>query len=239
MPAVPFGAIKQLQKRTGADRALCKKALEQFDDDEDKAAQHIAETTEFKDSKAAEATGAAAKLAGLEICDDACSSANATVSLITVEVGDGATYPAYGDTLTMHYKGKLDSGIVFDSSYDRNKPFDFKIGHGKVIKGWDEGIMKMSLGEKAQLHIPACKAYGAAGNGPVPPNADLVFDVHLLKITPQTSCLGPGQHGGVQRKHHEYAQLADQLLGRAPQTGLEQKLPDERQPMPLTSDMPR
>ena len=102
-----------------------------------------------------------------------------------------------------------------------------------------EGIMKMSLGEKAQLHIPACKAYGAAGNGPVPPNADLVFDVHLLKITPQTSCLGPGQHGGVQRKHHEYAQLADQLLGRAPQTGLEQKLPDERQPMPLTSDMPR
>ena len=200
-----FGAIKQLQKRCeGADRATCKKALEEHNDDEDLAAQHIAATTEFKDSKAQQATGAAAKRAGIEIINDA--PTNSSVSVITIEVGDGETYPSYGDTLSMHYKGTLaESGEEFDSSYKRGREFDFKIGHGKVIKGWDEAIMKMSLGEKAQLHIPASKAYGAQGNGPVPPNADLVFDVHLLKITRQTSCLGPGQHGGVQRQHHESA----------------------------------
>merc|ERR550514_1703433 len=110
---------------------------------------------------------------------------------------------------------------------------------GKVIKGWDVGVMKMSVGEKSLLFVPAHMAYGAQGNGPVPPNADLKFEVQLLKITRQTSCLGPGQHGGVQRKNHEYADLANQLLGRAPQKGLEQRLPDAREPMPLTKDMPR
>ena len=146
-----FGAIKQLQKRMGgADRATCKKALEDHNDDEDLAAQHIAETTEFKDSKAEQATGMAAKLAGLELVDDA-ASANSSVSIINLEVGDGETYPAYGDTLSMHYKGTLaESGEEFDSSYKRGREFEFKIGHGKVIKGWDEAIMKMSLGEKAQ-----------------------------------------------------------------------------------------
>jgi len=233
-----FGAIKQLQKRTGADRATCKKALEDHGDDEDAAATHIAATTEFKDSKAATETGAAAaKLAGLEI-DDGTSSNNSSVAAIRIEVGDGETFPAYGDTCFMHYKGMLaEDDTEFDSSYKRGKEFDFRIGMGKVIKGWDEAIMKMSVGERALLHIPASKAYGAQGNGPVPPNADLKFDVHLLRVTRQTSCLGPGQHGGVQRKNHEYAELANQLLGRAPPP--EQRLPDDRQPMPLTTDMPR
>lgn len=221
-----FGAIKQLQARTGKDRAACKQALVDHDDDEDAAAVALGEV-----AKETKAVGAPACAAAGE------HSANATVSIIRIEVGDGESFPAYGDTLSVMYKGRLDDGTVFDES---RKPFDFKIGHGKVIAGWDEAFMKMSLGEKAQIHVPACKAYGAQGNGPVPPNADLTFEVLLQKITRQTSCLGPGQHGGVQRKHHEYAQLADQLLGRAPQTAaVEHRLPDQREPMPLTSDMPR
>ena len=232
-----FGAIKQLQARCpGVPRSTAKKALEEHEEDEDAAAKFISETTEFKDTKEPpKATGV--DLSALSIEE---GGANTTVSVLNIEVGDGETFPVYGDTLFVDYVGKLTSdGTVFDSSFSRGKPFDFRIGMGKVIKGWDEAIMKMSVGEKAMIMVPACKAYGAAGSPPaVPPDADLTFEVTLVRIQRQTSCLGPGQHGGVQRKNHEYAQLADQLLGRAPQTGLEQRLPDEREPMPLTKDMP-
>lgn len=87
----------------------------------------------------------------------------------------------------------------------------------QVIKGWDEALMKMSLGEKALIMIPAAKAYGdqGTGHGTVPPDADLKFQIELLKIQRQTSCLGAGRHGGVQKDSHEYQQLANQLLGRA------------------------
>lgn len=166
---------------------------------------------------------------------------NTTVSVIRIEEGDRETFPGYGDTLRVHYKGMLaDDGTVFDSSMDRNVPFDFKFGKNEVIKGWDEAFSKISLGEKALLYIPAAKAYGAQGAPPkVPPNADLKFEVSLLKITRQTSCLGAGQHGGVQRQDHEYKQLANQLLGRAPPSDVVHNLPEDRQPMPLTSEMPR
>lgn len=84
----------------------------------------------------------------------------------------------------MHYTGTLKSnGNKFDSSHDRNKPFEFTIGVGQVIKGWDEGVIQMSLGEKAKLHITADYGYGARGAGNViPANADLSFEVQLLKI---------------------------------------------------------
>lgn len=84
----------------------------------------------------------------------------------------------------MHYKGTLASdGTQFDSSYDRGVPFSFKIGKGEVIKGWDEGVMKMSLGEKAVLHISSDMGYGSQGaGGVIPPNADLDFTVELLAI---------------------------------------------------------
>lgn len=98
--------------------------------------------------------------------------------------GDGKTYPKKGDELTMHYIGSLASnGEVFDSSRTRDQPFSFKVGVGQVIKGWDHGVMQMSLGERSILRIPSELGYGSKGAGnSIPPDADLVFDAELLKI---------------------------------------------------------
>ena len=84
----------------------------------------------------------------------------------------------------MHYTGTLAAdGSQFDSSRDRGSPFKFTLGVGQVIQGWDKGVAKMSLGERANLHIPSELGYGAQGaGGAIPPNADLVFDVQLLAI---------------------------------------------------------
>ena len=84
----------------------------------------------------------------------------------------------------MHYHGTLASnGSKFDASRDRGRPFQFTIGIGQVIKGWDEGVMQMSLGEKAMLRITSDYGYGARGaGGVIPPNADLNFEVELLAI---------------------------------------------------------
>merc|ERR1711879_443506 len=94
--------------------------------------------------------------------------------------GDGKTFPKKGDQLKMHYTLTLASNSKkIDSSRDRGQPFTFSIGKGEVIEGWDEGVMKMSLGERGVLHVPSEKGYGAAGagGGLIPPNADLDFDV--------------------------------------------------------------
>jgi len=106
------------------------------------------------------------------------------VSLESITPGDGKTFPKTGDMLSMHYTGKLASnGMKFDSPLDRGTPFEFQIGLGKVIEGWDEGVIKMSLGEKATLKISSDFGYGARGAGNViPPNADLIFEVELLRI---------------------------------------------------------
>jgi len=84
----------------------------------------------------------------------------------------------------MHYVGLLASDrSKFDSSRDKNRPFQFTIGKGEVIRGWDDGVIQMSLGEKATLQITSDYGYGAHGAGyAIPPNADLVFEVELLKI---------------------------------------------------------
>ena len=101
-----------------------------------------------------------------------------------VKTGDGVNYPKVGDELTMHYTGTLISdGSKFDSSVDKGRPFVFKIGLGFVIKGWDEGVIAMSLGEKAILTISSDYGYGPRGaGGVIPPNADLRFEVELLAI---------------------------------------------------------
>lgn len=96
--------------------------------------------------------------------------------------GTGAS-PKRGDTVSVHYAGKLESGKEFDSSYKRGEPSDFKIGVGAVIKGWDEGLMTMKIGGKRRLVIPGKLGYGPQGRPPdIPPNATLVFDVELMGI---------------------------------------------------------
>jgi FKBP-type peptidyl-prolyl cis-trans isomerase len=98
-----------------------------------------------------------------------------------LKVGTGPD-AASGDVVKVHYTGWLTDGTKFDSSYDHGQPLRFWLGKGNVIKGWDEGIVGMKVGGKRQLHIPARLGYGARGTGPIPPNADLVFDVELLGV---------------------------------------------------------
>ena len=101
-------------------------------------------------------------------------------------VGTGAT-PQTGQTCVMHYTGWLyqdgKKGSKFDSSVDRNEPFEFPIGQHRVIAGWDEGVASMKVGGKRTLIIPPALGYGARGaGGVIPPNATLIFDVELLAV---------------------------------------------------------
>ena len=99
-----------------------------------------------------------------------------------LEEGTGAEAVA-GAQVTVHYTGWLTDGSKFDSSLDRNQPFQFVLGKGQVIRGWDEGVQGMKVGGKRKLIIPSQLGYGAAGaGGVIPPNATLVFEVELLEI---------------------------------------------------------
>jgi FKBP-type peptidyl-prolyl cis-trans isomerase len=99
---------------------------------------------------------------------------------IDTEVGTGES-PTAGQTVKVHYTGKLPNGEVFDSSVG-GQPFEFPIGRSRVIKGWDEGVMSMKVGGKRTLIVPSDLGYGSSGNGPIPPNATMIFDVELLGI---------------------------------------------------------
>ncbi len=108
------------------------------------------------------------------------------LQIIDTSEGTGAT-PKSGQTCVMHYTGWLhkdgEKGAKFDSSHDRGQPFEFPIGTGRVIKGWDEGVASMKVGGKRTLIIPPALGYGARGaGGVIPPNATLIFEVELLDV---------------------------------------------------------
>ena len=107
----------------------------------------------------------------------------ADLKIETIKEGKGAS-PKTGQTCVMHYTGWLTNGKKFDSSVDRGKPFEFKLGVGQVIKGWDQGVATMKVGGKVKLTIPPELGYGSknVGNGLIPANSILVFEVELLGV---------------------------------------------------------
>jgi FKBP-type peptidyl-prolyl cis-trans isomerase len=106
-----------------------------------------------------------------------------TVDMETLKPGDGTSMPKSGQKVVCHYVLTLTNGKKIDSSRDRGSPFEFNIGRQEVIAGWEEGLAKMSVGQRAKLTISPDQGYGAQGvPGCIPPNSTLVFDVELLAI---------------------------------------------------------
>ncbi|KAL5562176.1 hypothetical protein UlMin_031923 [Ulmus minor] len=96
-----------------------------------------------------------------------------------------------GDSVKVHYRGTLTDGTVFDSSFERNDPIQFELGSGQVIKGWDQGLLGMCVGEKRKLKIPAKLGYGEQGSPPtIPGGATLIFETELVEIVGKTSSGG-------------------------------------------------
>jgi peptidylprolyl isomerase len=109
----------------------------------------------------------------------ATSSAQLKVEDMVVGTGKEAKS---GDTVVVNYLGTLENGTKFDSSYDRNEPFETQIGVGSVIQGWDQGIPGMKVGGKRKLTIPPELGYGSRNLGTIPPNSTLIFEVELLEV---------------------------------------------------------
>ncbi|MCW7497561.1 FKBP-type peptidyl-prolyl cis-trans isomerase [Leptospira levettii] len=109
------------------------------------------------------------------------ASAEKDFQIIDLVIGKGDEAFS-GSYVTVHYVGKLQNGTKFDSSRDRNRPFEFNLGAGEVVKGWDKGIKGMRVGGKRKLIIPPELGYGSKRVGNIPPDSTLIFEVELLKI---------------------------------------------------------
>jgi peptidylprolyl isomerase len=120
----------------------------------------------------------------LQELQDTGTVADLRIQEITAGTGDPVRV---GDFVAVHYTGVLPDGTVFDSSRERETPFSFTLGTGSVIQGWERGILGMKVGERRLLVIPPSLAYGASGNGPIPPNSTLIFDVELVSIAPKSA----------------------------------------------------
>lgn len=103
------------------------------------------------------------------------------LQIIDLQLGDGKA-AVKGRLITTQYTGWLDDGSVFDSSHQRGKPFQCVIGTGRVIKGWDQGLMGMQVGGKRKLIVPAHLGYDARSVGSIPPNSTLTFEIELLEV---------------------------------------------------------
>ena len=115
-----------------------------------------------------------------EVTNDTITTASG-LQYIIWKKGDGAQ-PENGDKVSVHYAGRLLDGSPFDDSYKRGKPFEFPLGGGRVIKGWDEGIAFLNVGDSATLIIPSELGYGAADRPTIPANSTLIFDVQLMDV---------------------------------------------------------
>lgn len=108
-------------------------------------------------------------------------SPSSNLKIEDIKIGTGSAVQS-GDNISINYKGTLTDGTQFDSSYDRGVPFETQIGVGRVIKGWDEGVIGMKVGGKRKLTIPPELGYGEQGTQGIPPNSTLIFEVELMGI---------------------------------------------------------
>jgi len=109
------------------------------------------------------------------------SGTSSKLKVEDIKIGTGKEVKS-GDTIIIHYNGTLTDGTKFDSSYDRGQPFETVIGVGKVIQGWDQGVVGMKVGGKRKLTIPPDLGYGAQTVGPIPANSTLIFEVELVDV---------------------------------------------------------
>lgn len=154
----------------------------------DRGSSSYAVQTKSAQEKSVSATGSAAEGKPVATDGKAASAApetsTAPVTELKIETLKEGSGPAAkkGDSVSVQYMGTLLDGTKFDSSYDRGEPFTFTLGAGSVIKGWDEGLVGMKVGEKRKLTIPADMAYGSRSMGKIPANSPLVFEVELAGI---------------------------------------------------------
>jgi FKBP-type peptidyl-prolyl cis-trans isomerase FkpA len=187
----PKAPEKTVEKAAPAKADPAKKAVAKVDPAKKPVAKVVLKSAEMSaTAKAAPVAAAAVAPAGTvapaaakDLANEPKATATKTgLKFVDLKVGDGAS-PTPGANVEVHYTGWLTNGTKFDSSVDRGKPFSFPIGKGRVIKGWDEGVMSMKIGGKRKLIIPPELGYGARGAGrTIPPNATLVFEVELLGI---------------------------------------------------------